>query len=301
MIKNFKELINKIKEKEPRTVVVIKAEDKEILKAAIGAEKEGIARFVLIGEEEKIRDLGKELGNNLSNFNILNYKEEKKALIEGLRLIRSGTAHILMKGKISTSALLKGVLNKETGLRGKRILSHCMVAKIPSYDKFIFVTDGGMNLNPDLKMKIDIVNNTVEFARKFGIEKPKVAALSAVETVNPDLPETIDGATLSKMSQRGQIKNCIIDGPISLDLAFSKQSARIKGIKSPIAGDSDIFLVPGITAGNILGKSIIYIAQQEAGGIILGAKAPVVMLSRSDDAALRINSIALGVLLMLEE
>jgi len=297
MIKNFKDVINLIKEKEPSTVVVVKAEDKEILKAASEAKKEGVAKFILVGDTEKIKAMGKE-EFDLSAFTLINQKDEKKALVESLALIRSGSAHILMKGKISTSALLKGVLDKEMGLRGNSILSHCLVGKISSYDRFMFVTDGGMNLCPDLKTKVDIINNAIDLANKFGIEKPCVAALSAVETLNPDLPETLDAAVLSKMAARGQIKSCILDGPVAIDLALSEESARIKGVDTPIAGKTDIFLAPNITVGNILGKSILYLAQGEAGGIILGAKAPVVMLSRSDGADIRLNSIALGVMMI---
>jgi phosphate butyryltransferase len=205
-----------------------------------------------------------------------------------------------MKGKLSTGTLLKGILDKETGLRGDRILSHCLVCKISNYDRFMFVTDGGMNLTPDLKMKVDILNNTIELANKLGIEKPGVAVLSAMETVNFDLPETIDGAVLSKMAERGQLKNCILDGPVALDLALSLTSAQIKGINTPVAGKTDIFLVPNITAGNILGKALVYTTGGEFGGIILGAKAPVVMLSRSDSASIRLNSIALGVMMCTE-
>jgi len=297
MIKNFKDIINLIKEKEARTVVVVKAEDIEILKAASEAKKEGIAKFILVGDTEKIKAMGKE-EFDLSAFTLINQKDEKKALMESLALIRSGSAHILMKGKISTSALLKGVLDKEMGLRGNSILSHCMVGKISSYDRFMFVTDGGMNLCPDLKTKVDIINNAIDLANKFGIDKPCVAALSAIETLNPDLPETLDAAVLSKMAARGQIKSCILDGPVAIDLALSEESARIKGVDTPIAGKTDIFLAPNITVGNILGKSIVYLAQGEAGGIILGAKAPVVMLSRSDGADIRLNSIALGVMMI---
>lgn len=298
MIKDFKDIINKIKGTKPKTVVVVKGEDEEILKAATEAEKEKIASFVLVGDEKKIKSIAAKNNYDISAFTLENEGDEKKALLKSLELIRSGPGHILMKGKLSTATLLKGILDKESGLRGKGILSHCLVAKTARYEKFMFVTDGGMNLYPDLKMKIDIINNAVELTKKFGIEKPSVAVLSAVETVNPDMPETIDGAVLSKMSQRDQIKNCIIDGPVAIDLALSRESAIIKGVDTPIAGKTDIFLAPNITVGNVLGKSLVYIAESQVGGIILGAKAPVVMLSRSDSAEIRLNSIALGVMMI---
>ncbi|HPZ06817.1 MAG TPA: bifunctional enoyl-CoA hydratase/phosphate acetyltransferase [Candidatus Eremiobacteraeota bacterium] len=299
MLNDFKDVINKVKGKDPKKIVVVKAEDKEIFKAALEAKSEGLADFILVGDEEKIKAIAKSNDFDLSCLTVINQKDEKKALLESLILIRSDQAHILMKGKISTGTLLKGILDKETGLRGNRILSHCLVGKISNYDRFIFVTDGGMNLNPDLKMKVDILNNAIELANKFDIEKPNVAVLSAVETINFDLPETIDAATLSKMAQRGQIKDCILDGPVAIDLALSSESAEIKGVNTPIAGKTDIFLVPNITVGNVLGKSLLYIAQGQAGGIILGARAPVVMLSRSDNASVRLNSIALGVMMCM--
>ncbi|MEQ8171024.1 MAG: bifunctional enoyl-CoA hydratase/phosphate acetyltransferase [Candidatus Eremiobacterota bacterium] len=295
MVKDFKDIINNVKDKDLKTVVVVKAEDKEILLAV--TEAKDIAKFILVGDEYKIKSIAEEHKYDISSVTIVNHSNEKQALLESLKLVRNGSAHIVMKGKLSTGNLLKGILDKETGLRGDRILSHCLVCKISKYDRFMFVTDGGMNITPDIKMKIDILNNAIELANNFGIEKPNVAVLSFVETINFDMGETIDGAVLSKMAQRGQIKNCVIDGPLAMDLALSSESAEIKGVSSPVAGKTDIFLVPNISAGNMLGKTLMYTAEGEFGGIILGAKAPVVMLSRSDPASIRLNSIALGVMM----
>ena len=295
MLKNFKDIINKVKGKDLKTVVVVKAEDKEILLAV--TEAKDIAKFILVGDEHKIKSIAEEHGYDISSVTIINQSDERNALLESLKLVRTGSAHIVMKGKLSTGNLLKGILDKETGLRGDRILSHCLVCKISKYDRFMFITDSGMNINPDIKMKIDILNNAIELVNKFGIDKPNVAVLSFIETINFDMGETIDGAVLSKMAQRGQIKNCVIDGPLAMDLALSSESAEIKGITSPVAGKTDIFLVPNISAGNMMGKTLMYTAEGEFGGIILGAKAPVVMLSRSDPASIRLNSIALGVMM----
>jgi len=295
MLKDFKDIINNVKGKDLKTVVVVKAEDKEILLAV--TEAKDIAKFILVGDEHKIKSIAGEHGYDISSVTVINQSDEKQALLESLKLVRNGSAHIVMKGKLSTGNLLKGILDKETGLRGDRILSHCLVCKISKYDRFMFVTDSGMNINPDIKMKIDILNNAVELAHKFGIDKPNVAVLSFIETINFDMAETIDGAVLSKMAQRGQIKNCVIDGPLAMDLALSSESAEIKGVSSPVAGKTDIFLVPNISAGNMMGKTLMYTAEGEFGGIILGAKAPVVMLSRSDPASIRLNSIALGVMM----
>ncbi len=295
MLKDFRDIINNVKGKSLKTVVVVKAEDKEILLAVTEAKE--IAKFILVGDENKIKSIACEHGYDISSVTVINQSDEKQALLESLKLVRNGSAHIVMKGKLSTGNLLKGILDKETGLRGDRILSHCLVCKISKYDRFMFVTDSGMNINPDIKMKIDILNNAIELANKFGIEKPNVAVLSFIETINFDMGETIDGAVLSKMAQRGQIKNCVIDGPLAMDLALSAESAEIKGVTSPVAGKTDIFLVPNISAGNMMGKTLMYTAEGDFGGIILGAKAPVVMLSRSDPASIRLNSIAIGVMM----
>ena len=209
--------------------------------------------------------------------------------------VKSGKADFLMKGLVATSTFLKAVLDKEAGLRTGRLLSHVAVVESPGYPKIVLITDGGMCVKPDLNAKMDIIGNAVDIARKMGIETPKVAVLAAVEVVNPEMPETADAAELAKMAERGQLKGCLVDGPLALDLALSEEAARHKKVKSAVAGDADILVAPEIAAGNILVKGLIYMGGARAAGLIAGAAKPVVMLSRADSKEQKLNSIALGV------
>lgn len=202
-----------------------------------------------------------------------------------------------MKGMMGTARLLKAVLDKEIGLRTDRMLSHAYVLEVKGYDRIITITDGAMNISPDLNQKAQIIQNAIYFCHSLGIEKPKVAVLTAVELVNPDMPATIDAACLSKMSERGQIVGGIVDGPLAFDNAISKEAALHKGIKSPVSGEVDILLAPDIEAANIFAKGLVYLAKAQPAGVLLGAKAPVVLVSRSDSAESKLYSIALGVLM----
>jgi len=195
---------------------------------------------------------------------------------------------------VATSTLLKAVLDKEKGLKSRGLLSHIAVVQTKRYPKLMLITDGGMNIKPDVIKKVEIIMNAVSVAKKLGIGRPKVACLAAVETVSSDMPETIDASVITKMSEAGDIKDAIVDGPIAFDVAIDIKSAEIKAVKSPVAGDTDIFLVPDIASGNILVKSLIYLAEAKVGGIVVGGGAPIVLLSRSDSAETKLYSIALG-------
>jgi phosphate butyryltransferase len=212
-------------------------------------------------------------------------------------MVRQGNAELLMKGKVGTSTLLKAVLDKESGLRTGELLSHVAVVQVESYPKLMLVSDGGMNIRPDIKQKADILRNAAEVARKLGIRQPKAACLTAVELVNPDMQETVDAAGLVKMAERGDLKDMTVDGPIAFDAAIDVEAARMKGIVSPLAGETDIFLVPDIAAGNIFVKSLIYLAGAKVGGVVVGAGAPIVLLSRSDSALTKLYSMALGAMI----
>ena len=203
-----------------------------------------------------------------------------------------------MKGQLHTDNFLRGMLNKEVGLRSGKVISHCYFHHIPGFDRVIFVSDGAFNMYPDIKQKADIVQNTVNFARSLGVECPKVACLCAVEMVNPDMPCTMDACALVQMNQRGQIKNCIVDGPLALDNAINEEAARIKHINSPVAGHADVLIAPQIEVGNALSKSISFFAQgSETAGLIIGAAAPVVLTSRADSPRAKLLSIAGAVML----
>jgi phosphate butyryltransferase len=294
MIKNLDELIRLSKLKDKKTLAVAAAEDNIVLKAVIESVKQGIINAVLVGNKEKIVQICKDENLNYSNIRILDIKDTKKAAEEAIGLILSGEAHFLMKGMLATSELLKAVLNKAFNMKKGEVLSHVMVYEVPAYHKLLFITDGGMIMNPNINDKIQIINNAIEVTRAFGIDKPKIAPLCAVETVNTSMQATIDAAVLTAMNKRGQIKNCIIDGPLALDNAVSKEAAFHKGISSEVAGDSDVLLVPNIESGNFLGKSLTYFAKAESAGIIVGAICPIVLVSRADSTQSKIYSIALG-------
>lgn len=297
MSNNLDSLIKIAKSKEKKTISVVAAQDSVVLKAVIESVKLGIVDAILVGDKEKILSIAEKENIDLMNIEIIDEKNIKLAAAKGVDLVTTGRADFIMKGMLGTADLLKAVLNKEANLRGKGLLSHVMIYDVPSYHKLLFLTDGGMVTYPELKDKVEIINNAVTVARKLGIDKPKVAALGAVEVINPSMAATTDAAALVTMNKRGQIKNCIIEGPLALDNAVSKESAKHKGIISDVAGDADILLVPNIESGNFLGKSLTYFAKAESAGIIMGAKCPVVLVSRSDSAKAKLYSIALGSIL----
>jgi phosphate butyryltransferase len=293
-IENFDQLLSWVKSKEKKKLAIASAEGEEIIEAVKQALDEGFIDPVLIGDQTKIEALCHKLNLDLNKVEIIPAKDPKLTSKMAVGLVKQGKADLLMKGKIDTSTLLKAVLDKEEGLRTGGLLSHVAVVEVKNYPKLMLVTDGGMNINPDVNKKVEILRNAVEVAKRLGIEKPKAACLAAVELVNPEMPETQDGAVLVKMAERGDIKDVIIDGPVSFDVAIDSQSARMKGIISPVAGDTDIFLVPNIAAGNILVKALIYLAEAKVGGIVVGGGAPIVLLSRSDTAEMKLYSMALG-------
>lgn len=294
MIKRLDELIELAIGKDKKILSVAVAQDSIVLKAVVEAVKLQIVDAILVGDEDKIVEIALHQNLDLENIRIVNEKNIIKAAAKAVELVSSGEAHFIMKGMLGTSDLLKAVLNKEANLRGKGLLSHVMVYDVPTYHKLLFLTDGGMVTSPELKEKIEIINNAVEVAHALQIDIPKVAPICAVEVVNPSMQATLDAAALSLMNKRGQIKGCLIDGPLGLDNAISKEAAEHKGIISDVAGDSDILLVPNIEAGNFLGKSLTYFAKAESAGIIVGAKCPVVLVSRADSAKSKLYSIALG-------
>ncbi|MFQ6031349.1 MAG: bifunctional enoyl-CoA hydratase/phosphate acetyltransferase [Candidatus Zixiibacteriota bacterium] len=294
MIKDFDQLLSFVKSKEKRKLAIASAEGEEIIEAVKQATDEDIIQAVLIGDGTKIMEHCQRLEVDLDKVEIIEAKDPRLASQLAVELVKHKKADMLMKGKVSTSTLLKTVLDKEKGLRGGWLLSHVAVVEVENYHKLMLVTDGGMNINPDVNKKADILKNAVEVAKKLGIQKPKVSCLTAVELVNPEMQETVDAAVLVKMAERGDIKDVTIDGPVAFDIAIDSQSARMKGIISPVAGDTDIFLVPDIASGNIFVKALIYLAKAKVGGIVVGGGAPIVLLSRSDTAAMKLYSMALG-------
>jgi phosphate butyryltransferase len=294
MVKRLDELFDFAIKKDKKTLAVAVAQDNIVLRAVVEAVKLQIVDAILVGDEKKIVEIALSENLSLENIRIINEKNILSAATKAVELVTNGEAHFIMKGMIGTSDLLKAVLFKEAGLRGRGLLSHVMVYDVPTYHKLLFLTDGGMVTNPELKEKIEIINNAVVVAHALQICIPKVAPICAVEVVNPSMQATLDAAVLTQMNKRGQIKGCLIDGPLGLDNAISKEAAEHKGIISEVAGDSDILIVPNIEAGNFLGKSLTYFAKAESAGIIVGAKCPVVLVSRADSAKSKLYSIALG-------
>ena len=295
-MKNFNEIYEKIKGSELRRVIAVAAaEDEPVLQAVTKAKELGLCDAVLVGDEEKILSLLKEL--SLENtFKIMEEKNPAKAAKIAANLVREGECDILMKGLVDTKSLLRAVLDKETGLATGNLISHIAAFEVPGYDRMLFVTDAAMNTYPGLKEKVGILTNAVSFVKSLGVDTPKVAAICAVEVVNEAMQATVDAAMLSKMNDRGQIRGCIVDGPLALDNALSVEAAEHKGIKSPVAGHADILLMPNIESGNVLYKALTYTTESKSGGVLLGAKAPVVVTSRADSFESKVNSIAMAVL-----
>jgi len=294
MIKNFDQLLDMAKTRKRMKLSVAAAQDAEVLLAVESARSMGLIEGILVGDADKIKVVAEGCQVDLSNYEIVEAKNVIEAARTAVSLVSSGKADFVMKGMIGTADLLRAILDKEIGLRTNNLLSHVMVYSAPQYHKLLFLTDGGMVTYPDLGQKIQIIQNAVKVASALGVSPVRVAPLCAVEVVNPDMQSTIDAAVLSKMNQRGQIKDCIIDGPLALDNAISAEAAKHKGITSPIAGEADVLLVPNIEAGNLLGKSLTYFGGAMSAGVIMGAKCPVVLVSRSDTHESKLYSIALG-------
>ena len=292
MLKSFEELVDKVREKGLKKIVLAGAEDFEALKAITRAHRERLCDAILVGKEDEVR---KNLKSLKADFEIVKTRSENETAEVSVKLVSSGKADLLMKGLIKTSTLLKAVLNKEWGLRTERLLSHVVLMEIPGFDRLLFLTDGGMVIRPSLEEKVQIIMNAVDLAKRLGYEKPKVALIAAVETVNEKMPETVEASIIAKMAERGQIKGCIIDGPLGFDNAVSTFAARMKGIKSDVAGVADILVVPDIHSGNFLGKSVVYFAKGRIAGVVVGAKKPVIIVSRADTKESKFYSVVLGI------
>jgi len=293
-MKDFEELFKKLEQVKKQKVVLAGAEDLEAMKALAKSCEMGITQAILVGNSQKIEENLK--NNPIKDCEIIHTDTSEETAETSVKYISEGTGTVLMKGMIKTAILLKAVLNKEWGLRSGKLLSHVAVASTTTLNKIIAITDGGMNLKPTLEEKVSIIDNAVSLMISLGVEKPKVAPIAAVEVVNPKMPETLEAALLSKMNERNQIRNCIIEGPLGLDNALSKFAATVKGIEGDVAGDADILLVPDIHSGNFLGKSVEYIGGGTIGGLIMGARVPIVIVSRADKAQAKLTSIALGVM-----
>jgi phosphate butyryltransferase len=283
----------------PKCVAVAAAGDTHVLAAVHEARLEGLVRPILFGDPAQIEAAAREVGMDLARADVRAARDNAEAAELAVRAVSSGEADLLMKGQLDTAVLLSAVLNKEHGLRTGRLLSHVLAYDVPGADfgRLFFMSDGAMNIEPDLRAKIQIVENAVTAAHALGVATPRVAMLAAVEVVNPDMSTAVDDAIISKMGDRGQIRGAVIDGPLALDNAISPEAARIKKINSPVAGQADILIVDDIDVGNVFYKTLVYFARARVAGVIMGAKAPVVLTSRADSEEAKFNSLALACVL----
>jgi len=266
------------------------------LAGPLEAAKEHIIEPMLIGPQARIRNVAKEAGLDLGGLDIVDVKSEEEAASQAVALARAGKAQALMKGSLHTDVLMHPVVAKDTGLRTGRRISHVFLFDVPGYDEVLLITDAAINIFPDLETKRDIVQNAIDLYIGLGGSEPRVAILSAVEVINPKIPGTTDAAILCKMADRGQITGGILDGPLAMDNAINPEAARIKGIKSPVAGRAQILVVPDLEAGNMLAKNLIFLAGADAAGIVLGAAVPIILTSRADSVRTRLASTAVGAL-----
>ena len=298
MINKLEDILQQLKGDKKVILSVAAAHDEEVLLAIQSAVEKNIIVPVLIGEENKIRDISKEIGFNLDGIKIIQKNTIEECAETAVKLVSSKEADFVMKGLLDTSVILKAVLNKEWGLRTDSLLSHVMVYEIPTYDKLLVTTDGGMNISPDYEQKVKILKNAIEATKPLGLEEIKVACLAAKEKVNPKMQATVDARALQEAGERGEFGEGVIgEGPLAFDLAVSKEAAKIKNFDSKVAGETDIMLMPTIEVGNGIGKALTYFAGGKSAGIIMGAKAPIVLVSRADSHESKLYSIAYGALI----
>ncbi len=298
----FDQVLQKVlRQRKKITISLACAHDKELLKMVKCIEEMGLANAILIGNAEKIELLSVAINLDLSTHKIIDEKDSNLAAKEAVNQVRCGNADILIKGLINSSDFMHAVLDKEEGLNTGNLLSHLAAFEIPSFNRLIFVTDGGINISPGINEKKLIIQNSLDFLNLIGYENPKAAILSANEIINPKMPVTIEAAILSKMAENGQITGGVVDGPIAMDVALDANAALHKGITSKVSGCTDLLVVPNIEAGNLLGKSIIYFAKARMAGIVLGAKAPIILTSRASSKDSNITSIALASIALSKE
>jgi len=297
MIKSFEELIEKARVLENKKVAIVSSLSEHTVKSGILAKENDIAEPVFIGDKRKIEEILKKLGKEPSDYIIEDSKSEEESALRAVELAKKGEVDIILKGNISTSTLMKKILAKESGLRTGNLLSDVFITEDTSkdYPKLIGMSDGGINILPSLEEKKAIIDNAVKVFKRLGYEKPKVAVLSCVEYVNEKIPSTVEAKKLQEMNERGEIKDCIVEGPLALDLAVSEFAAKLKGVEGKVVGNADILIVPNIEAGNIFGKSFTYFTHLKVGHIIVGAKIPILIPSRAETEEDRLNSIAIAV------
>ena len=295
MTKSFDDILTMVKSCSMKKVAVAVAQDENVLEAVKVAKERGIADSILVGDIDEIKVIADKIGMNLNDFEIRDVKGITAAALEAVKLVHDGKADMYMKGLIDTKGFLKSVLDKDVGLRTGRPLSHVCVFDVEGIDHLLFLTDVAFIPYPTLEDKINIINNTIEICEACGVPNPKIAPLAAVEVVNPKMPCTVEAAELTRMNEAGEITGCIIDGPLSMDLATEPEAAKHKGATGrKIVGDADVLLFPDIHSGNITYQAMVHYANVINGNMITGTKAPVILTSRSDSVEVKVNSLALG-------
>jgi phosphate butyryltransferase len=296
LIQNLKELVERARELGPARIAVVEAHDPDVLESLAQAEPMGLAQTTLVGNPAKIEAAAKKVGYRLRPEALIATAGEEASIRQAIDLVREGKADLLMKGKVTTANLVRGVLDKERGLRAGQQLSQVIVFQVPHIPRLMIMTDGAINIAPTLAQKADITRNAIMVAHALGIAEPKVVLLTALEFVNPDMPATVDAAALVGMNRRGQITGAYLEGPLALDVPLSRFAADRKNIQSPVVEATDVFIAPDIEAANILYRAILYFARGESGGIVVGARVPLVLLSRAETPETKIRSIALALL-----
>src|SRR5262245_13211766 len=292
----YEQLLERCRNLEPVATAVAHPCEASALEGAVEAGAKGLIRPILVAPADKLREIATNSGIDLGKTQIVDVPHSHAAAAKAVELVRQGQAELLMKGSLHTDELLSAVVAKETGLRTGRRISHVFIMDVPTYHKVLVVTDAAINIAPTLEDKVDICRNAIDLAIALGVKQPKVAILAAVETVTSKMPSTIDAAALCKMADRGQITGGILDGPLAFDNAISKEAAKVKGIRSEVAGDPDILLVPDLEAGNMLAKQLSFLANADSAGLVLGARVPIILTSRADSVRSRIASTAVAVL-----
>jgi len=292
----YEALLERCRTLEPVPTAVAHPCEQSALAGAIEAGAKGLIAPILVGPAAKIEEIAIKNGIDIGKARLVDAPHSHAAATKAVELVRQGAAELLMKGSLHTDEILSAVVARETGLRTGRRISHVFIMDVPTYHKVLIVTDAAINIAPALEDKVDICQNAIDLALSLGVTAPKVAILAAVETVNSKMPATIDAAALCKMADRGQIKGGVLDGPLAFDNAISKEAAKIKGIRSDVAGDPDILLVPDLEAGNMLAKQLSFLANADSAGLVLGARVPIILTSRADSVRSRIASCAVAML-----
>ena len=296
MAKTINELIQKAKEIETKTLVVACAADEHVLEAVEMAREENIINGILVGKKIEIEAILSKIGAKKEHYEIIDIDDKTEACLHSVKLVSSNESFYLMKGLVDTSIILKAALNKEFGLRTANRISHVSVMEVPTHHKLIFMSDGAMNIAPNLDEKRQIIENSVKIAHAIGLQKPNVGVLGAIEKVNPNMEATVHAAELVQMNKDGKITGCIVGGPFALDNAINKEAAIHKGVTDPIAGEVDILIMPQIESGNVFYKTMMFLASAKSASVIAGAKKPIVLTSRADSKESKFYSIALGAL-----